>query len=175
MAERRTKRRFAHELYPHAVEGETRHLSIEVPYLYALTVGLEVWGTSWFDCDPKESVARTIHLMESRRIAFLADAMHQGLTGQEAWEWADQCAWDETGEIAYERAIHYGVPVAKIKPYACGPEPDHHDHYSDMENRSGLTTRIKGREDDCPECTEDDPAKPDPNTDPIPGLEDAGA
>ena len=30
MTERRTKRRYAHELYPHAEEGETRPLEVEV-------------------------------------------------------------------------------------------------------------------------------------------------
>ena len=31
----RTKRRYAHELYPHAGEYEVRPLAVEVPYLYA--------------------------------------------------------------------------------------------------------------------------------------------
>jgi hypothetical protein len=30
--ERRTKRRYAHELYPHGEEGGTRSLEVEVPY-----------------------------------------------------------------------------------------------------------------------------------------------
>ena len=42
MSERRTIRRYAHEMYPHAEEGETRALAVEVPYLYARAVGLDV-------------------------------------------------------------------------------------------------------------------------------------
>ena len=49
MSERRTIRRYAHEMYPHAEEGETRALAVEVPYLYAKAVGLDVWGTGWDD------------------------------------------------------------------------------------------------------------------------------
>ena len=41
MSDRRTKRRYAFELFPHADEGEVRPLSIDVPYLYgAVVVGL---------------------------------------------------------------------------------------------------------------------------------------
>ena len=157
---RRTKRRYAHELYPHAKEGETRHLSVEVPYLYAMAVGLDVWGTGWFKADPKESGARTVHHLEACRLALIADALLQGMTGQEAWAWADERSWDETSECTYDRALHYGIPFARIKPYPCGPEPDHHDHHSNMEERSGIVTRIAGREIDCPECSEDVPHQP---------------
>lgn len=33
-----TKRKYAHELYPHPAEGEVRPLAVEVPYLYARAV-----------------------------------------------------------------------------------------------------------------------------------------
>ena len=45
VAKRRTKRRYAHELYPHADEFEVRKLAVEVPYLYARAIGFEIEGT----------------------------------------------------------------------------------------------------------------------------------
>ena len=152
-----TIRKYAHELYPHAEEGETRPLVVEVPYLYAQAIGLNVWGTGWSDVEPRQLMAaRTQQLVYARREAFMADAMLQGLTGDEAWTWADRLGWDETGEWAYERATHYGVPVDRIKPYPCGPEPEHHHHMASTGDVTGhgRMTSIHCRESECPSCTE---------------------
>ena len=150
---RRTKRRYAHELYPQAGEWEVRALGVEVPALYARAIGMDVFGTSWFDIEPKLSIARTHDLIHAQKIALMADAMLQGLTGQEAWEWAEQRV-GESGEWIYERAVHYGVNPAAIKPYPCGPAPDHHDHTGPMQNGWATVTRAEGTEEDCEECTE---------------------
>lgn len=159
--ERRTKRRYAHELYPHAEEYEIRSLDVDVPYLYAIAVGYAVQGTGWFDApwrtDEWASLAcseRTIGFITACQRALLADALLQGLGGQEAWEWAES-RYSEDGELFYERAIHYGVPVERIKPYPCGPEPEHHDHRIPSD-RSGWWAlhRIDGRESECADCTE---------------------
>lgn len=151
---RRTKRRYAHELYPHAEEWEVRLLEVEVPYLYARAIGFDVRGTGWFDAEPKESGARTHHMIDNHRIALMADAIHQGLTGQAAWEWADSRMTDD-GEWVYERAVHYGVDPDAIKPYRCGPTPGHHDHHSAPDAWGWRTvTRVPGAEEDCEECTE---------------------
>ena len=150
---RRTKRRYAHELYPHAEEWQTRPLELEVPYLYARATGMDVCGTGWFDAEPKERGARTHHLVNAQQIALMADAMLQGLTGQEAWAWATQRMTDD-GELVYERAVHYGVNLAQIKPYPCGPTPDHHEHCTPSGKGWSTITRVPGTEDDCEECTE---------------------
>jgi hypothetical protein len=151
---RRTKRRYAHELYPHAEEWQTRLLEVEVPYLYARAIGFDVRGTGWFNTEHKESNARTYDLINSQQIALMADAMHQGLTGQAAWDWADSRMTDD-GSWVYERAMHYGVDPDRIKPYPCGPTPDHHDHLAAPDSRGWQTvTRTPGAEDDCEECTE---------------------
>lgn len=154
--QRQTKRKYAHELYPHNPDEYTpRPLEVEVPYLYARAIGLNVSGTSWMEVDPKESGARTVQLVEARQLAFMADAMLQGLTGQEAWDWADTHASDETGEWAHERAKHYGVDAHLIKPYPCGPEPDKHEHLAEPDARGWRTvTFVQGKESACPECTE---------------------
>lgn len=156
--ERRTKRRYAHELHPGT--EETRPLAAELPHLYARAMGFEVDGTGWYDLlsgDTDQSrVAsnRILQLLDARRIAFLADALAQGLAGDAAWAWADQYASDEDGELAWERAEHYGVRPQAIKPYPCGPVPDEHEHYSNQEERYGVVTRVPGPEDACPDCTE---------------------
>ena len=80
---RRTKRRYAHELYPHAEEWETRALEVEVPYLYSRAIGFDVGGTGWFSkAEPTEMATRTHHLLDARLIALMADAMLQGLAGR---------------------------------------------------------------------------------------------
>ena len=150
---RRTKRRYAHELYPHAGEWETRPLEVEVPYLYARAIGMDVWGTGWFEAEPKDAGARTQHLVNARQVALMGDAMLQGLAGQAAWEWADTRMTDD-GECVYERAMHYGVDPGQIKPYPCGPVPGHHEHLSPEVNGYRTVTRVPGAEEDCEECTE---------------------
>ena len=153
---RRTIRRYAHELYPHPDESEVRPLSVEVPYLYARAVGLNVWGTAWFDTQGREASDRILLLLEARQKALIADALLQGLAGDEAWAWAvGRC--DETGEVVHDRAVHYGVPVSLINPYPCGPELDHHDHMSTTGDATGhgIVTRIDCPESECPTCTEE--------------------
>ena len=154
---RRTKRRYAHELYPQAEDGAVRGLAVEVPHLYAFAVGHEVWGTGWFtalkgDEHRREAADRTVQLIYARQVAFMADALAQGLTGDAAWQWAEEHLADETGELAFERAVHYGVDPARIKPYPCGPEPVDHRHYSHGDH--GIVTRIPLRESECADCTE---------------------
>lgn len=150
-----TKRKYAHELYPPADEWEVRPLSVEVPYLYARALGYGIWGTGWIDADPQESRDRILQLLNARNMALLADAIHQGMTGDEAWAWAAE-RYDEAGEIVYDRALHYGVPDSLIKPYPCGPEPTTHYH---MESTGdvmgiGLVTVIGCPESECETCTE---------------------
>lgn len=161
-AERRTKRRYAHELYPHPGEFEVRPLHIEVPYLYARALGLEVWGTTWLDrhaSDEQREIGmqRTMLLIAARKEAALADALLQGMRLQAAWEWACSRALCEDGSPIYERAMHYGVPAEDIKPYPCGPEPDRHRHRgAPIVGIAGAHTSVpvEGRESDCLECTE---------------------
>lgn len=158
---RRTKRRYAHELYPHPDEREIRPLSVEVPYLYARAIGLEVWGTSWFDLDLNDKSSaqlysmRSIAIVDAGQAALLADALLQGFAGDEAWAWAANRYSDDNSWV-YERARHYGIPIAQIKPYPCGPEPDHHDHLGALKANGWCDVfRIKGPESDCPDCTEE--------------------
>jgi cytochrome c5 len=161
-----TKRRYAHELYPHPDEGEIRPLAVEVPYLYARALGFRVDGTSWFEPfrdtttgEVNREVAqrsgdRTNLMIYARQRALLADALLQGLSGEEAWAWAEEHD-DVEGEWVWERAVHYGVDPDAIRPYPCGPEPDHHDHWTPRD-ANGVRTlighRVVGKESDCANC-----------------------
>ena len=157
---RRTLRRYAHELYPHPDEGP---LAVEVPYLYARAQGLRVFETGWYDMlaapspMPEIAAARTSALVQAGLLALLADALHQGLAGDEAWEWAlVRAGGDSLEEWVWDRGTRYGVDLDRIKPYPCGPEPDHHDHMETTGNAMGygFVTRVPGRESECLACTE---------------------
>ncbi|MFI5426086.1 hypothetical protein [Aeromicrobium sp. UC242_57] len=89
-----------------------------------------------------------------RQRALLADALLQGMGGQEAWEWAES-RMDESGEWIYERAEHYGVPIEQIKPYPVVAERDRHDHHDAPDERGWQTShRVEGKESECLECCE---------------------
>lgn len=116
-------RKYAHEIYPHPQYGLVRPLAEDVPYLYARALGLEP-GDSWHDAlDSKDNarralaMSRTNHLVAAREIALTADALLQGLSGDEAWKWAQERANEGSGEWIWERAVHYGVDPEAIKPY----------------------------------------------------------
>ena len=157
MTERRTKRRYAHELYPHAEEGETRPLEVEVPYRLARAIGLQLEGTSWTTADPETTGQRVMEMINETRIALLAVALHESLSGDEAWTYADEALCDEMWQL-FVACKKYDVPVDQIKPYPCGPEPDHHDHLDTPDARGWQIVHwIDGRESDCPECTEEVP------------------
>lgn len=167
MTERRTKRRYAHELFPHPDEGEVRPLSVDVRYLLAQAIGYEVTGTCWYDFDSQEARARamdrTMALIRQRELALIADALHQGMAGDSAWEWAQQRAAEESGEWIAARAEVYGIDWDQIKPYPCGPEPDSHDHLSERDARGfAIVTRVRGKESECDECTEPVPPTEQP-------------
>lgn len=153
----RTIRRYAHELYPEGEEGETRDLAVEVPYLLARTLGLNVWGTGFMDAGSGEHAMRAAEFVITGRLALVADALLQGMSGQQAWEWADQrSGGDNLAEWAYERAVAYGIDPHRIKPYPCGPEPSTHYHKASTGNvlGEGTITSIGCPESECPDCTE---------------------
>ncbi len=158
---RRTKRRYAHELYPHADEWETRPLEQEVPYRLARAVGFQPEGTGWFNAAPKVAAARTVEYLNEARIALLAVALHEGITGNEAWQWVDVRLHEEIWQL-WESCKKYGVNPDQIKPYPCGDEPNHHDHLGPRDARgSASITRVQGKESECLACTE---PLPEPST-----------
>jgi hypothetical protein len=152
---RTMKRKLAHQLYPEP--AELADLTDEhVPYLYARAYGFRVNGTGWFDVEPDVAGTRTMLLIQAAQIAVLADALAQGLTGADAWRWAEETLADESLECVWDRAAHYGIPFDSIRPYSCGPEPEQHDHVAAPDARGyRLVTRVRGRESQCPDCTEE--------------------
>lgn len=157
-----TKRKYAHELYPHPEEDEIRPLTVEVPYLYARAIGFDIHGTNWMklaDARLREAGVRTHLMIAERGKALLADALLQGLSGDEAWRWAEERNNPEGAEWVWQQAVHYGVDPDLIKPYECGGEPEKHDHYEPM---PGSTWKrvivIDGKESECADCCEPDSA-----------------
>jgi len=148
---RRTKRRYAYELYPHAKEDEVRPLAVEVPYLYAQAIGWQATETGWVGVDREVVSLRFALLCMARERALLADAMLQGLRGDKAWRWVQEHL-DDSGELVWDRAVHCGVPADAIKPFPCGPEPD--DHYCGMGGIDGWRRNVPGKESECEHCTE---------------------
>lgn len=162
---------------PHPDEGEVQPLDQAVPYLYARAIGLQVQDTDWHDlgrtpedrCDEhghvrpefRLAIARTAAMIEAMRFALHADALLRGMSGAEAWEWAERYAVspDILHEITWEFAVHYGVPVDQIKPYPVIAEPAQHWHHDRTGNAtgSGIMTRIDCPESECEACTEEIP------------------
>ena len=145
MSDVETKRKYAHKFYPHGGEYEVRPLAIEVPYLYARAIGLRLTGTGWFDAPWRDnewareaSTTRTVLLIEADSKALLADALLQGLSGDEAWEWASS-RYDDEGSWVYQRALHYG-------------EADAHGWRNVL--------RAEGKESECADCCEPEAGKP---------------
>lgn len=159
---RRTRRRFAHELYPEPGDGAS--LEESARYWLARASGLNVWGTDWLDLmDAPNPLSRKLAwmraevLVRTRHIALLADVLASGLTGQEAWTEAAEMASDETGEIVWDRAVAHGIDPDRIKPYPVVAEPDHHRHWTPRDPRGVrvLIGTIDGKESECPDCTEE--------------------
>ena len=157
----RTIRRYAHEIYPlhHEDIGEIRPLAMDVPYLYARAIGLSVRGTGWLDAEGGKAGDRISMLIAAGETALIADALLQGLAGDEAWKWARERSNDETGEWVWERAMHYSVDVRHIKPYPCGPEPEQHEHLTQESEGVWSSKYAQCRESECPDCTEPVPAE----------------
>lgn len=157
--ERRTRRRYAHELFPHPAEGEARPLEVDVKYWLARAHGFSPRGTSWLVVSPVEVADRIAVMQDAQHVALLAVALEKGLSGQEAWTFAAERLHSETSEWIGEYALEYGVHLDVIKPYPCGPEPEHHDHLSEPNARGDrFITRVDGKESECHDCTEEAPA-----------------
>jgi hypothetical protein len=157
---RRTKRRYAHELYPVPEEGEARPLDVEVRYHLSRAIGYDVSGTSWGSVEPRTLAGeRIMTMLREADLALLAVALHKGLSGQEAWDFMATRATGEVSEWISEFAVEYAVDWHEIKPYQCGPEPDHHSHLSNPDPRGDrMVTFVDGKESECPDCTEEVPA-----------------
>lgn len=164
--DRRTKRRYAHELYPHPEDGEPRALAVDVRHALAMAIGSQV-GREWHDLmsEGGESARiasdRTMYHLALVEVAFLAVALADGLSGQAAWDWANSARGDEVDKLLYDAAARFDVDWDAIKPYLIRSEPDTHEHWTPR-NARGVKTlleyRVPGKESDCEACTEPVPA-----------------
>lgn len=115
------EQKYAHELYP---EPDGHDLATDVPYLFARALGFRAGTDQWHEYlssgdEAKQRMAweRTVLQCELRGTALVADALAQGMSGQEAWTWSQERADEESGEWIWERATAYGVDPEAIKPY----------------------------------------------------------
>lgn len=149
-----TKRKYAHELFPEP--DLATPLEAMMPYLYARAIGMNTMGTGYLHAPIRDHGFRAETFMAAALEAFVVDALMQGMTGDEAWQWA-QSRCCEPGEWLYERGAVYGVDYYAIKPYPCGPEPGWHWHGKSTGDSTGqgALTRVHCPEDECPDCTEE--------------------
>lgn len=161
-AKRRTIRRYAHELYPHPDDWEVRPLAVDVRYALAQAIGTKI-EREWHDLidaggeSARLAADRTMYHLARCEIALLAVALHEGLGGEDVWEFAQERASDEVDTIVWEYAVKYGIDPDAIKPYAIRSEPDSHQHWAPRDERGWRTLlehRVEGKESECAVCTE---------------------
>lgn len=107
---------WAHEVYPHPSDGfEAGPLEDDVRYHLARAIAMvpEYDGGEF----GRAYVERINVMLGERHIACLLVALHKGLTGQAAHDFAHQYSGDESGECIYDFAREYGVDLGRIKHY----------------------------------------------------------
>lgn len=106
--------KYAHEVIPHPKEGEAAPLETLVRYHYAQA---EAWIKSFSaaigagDYGPNGADFTLASFMGHMHRALLFDALAQGLTGQEAADWASTRNHSESAEWIWERAEVYGLDL----------------------------------------------------------------
>lgn len=115
------EKQFAHKIVPHPEEAEQRPLAVTVRYHYAQAIGWHLafaesirdgigsWGA-------EVDFALSSYLGHAH-LAFLHDALAQGLVGQEASDWAAGRNHSESAELIWERSAKYDVDPDLIRAY----------------------------------------------------------
>lgn len=115
-----TELKYAHEIVAHPDEGEAKPLDYLVRYHYAQA---QAWHLAFAAviAEPEMDGARLdlalSNYLGHSHLAFLHDALAQGLAGQEAATWASELCHSESPELVWERADHYGINPDEIRPY----------------------------------------------------------
>ncbi|MEV5001967.1 hypothetical protein [Nocardioides sp. LML1-1-1.1] len=113
--------KYGHEIEPHPCEGETAPLGRLVRYHYAQAIA---WHRAFAETITGASQAERGQIdftlaqyLGHAQLAFLHDALHQGLASQEAADWASVRNHSESAELVWERAVHYGINPDEIRAY----------------------------------------------------------
>lgn len=110
-----TNSKYAHEIVPHPEEGETTPLETLVRYHYAQA---QAWHLSFAEAiNGNDFDFPLSQYLGHSHLAFLYDALIQGLIGQEAADWASVRHHSESAELVWERGDHYGINPDEIRPY----------------------------------------------------------
>lgn len=110
-----TDLKYAHEIVPHPEEGEVVDLPILVRYHYTQA---QAWHLSFAESINGDFDFPLSQYLGHAHLAFLHDALLQGLSGQEAADWASVRHHSESAELVWERADHYGINPDQIRPYS---------------------------------------------------------
>lgn len=110
-----TATKYAHEIVAHPEEGEAVDLLHLVRYHYAQA---QAWHLAFAEAiNSRDFDFPLSQYLGHAHLAFLHDALHQGLAGQEAADWASVRNHSESAELVWERADKYGLDVDQIRPY----------------------------------------------------------
>lgn len=122
--------KYAHEIVPHPDEGESRPLGTVVRYHYAQALA---WHLAFAEVirvgelGPRLDFALSQYLSHTH-LAFLHDALAQGLADQGAADWAAVRIHPESPELVWERAVHYGLDPDEIRAYETTREAKGDNH-----------------------------------------------
>jgi hypothetical protein len=113
------EKKYAHEIEPHPEEGEAVPLDRLVRYHYAQA---QAWHLAFAEAISGDIGTAEFDFPLSRylghsHLAFLHDALLQGLSGQEAADWASVRHHSESAELVWERGVAYGLNPDAIRPY----------------------------------------------------------
>ena len=112
----KTTKKYAHEIVPHLDEGETKPLDYLVRYHYAQA---QAWHLSFAEAINSGDFDFPLsQYLGHAHLAFLHDSLAQGMSGQEAADWASERTHSESCELVWERANACGLPVDEIGAYA---------------------------------------------------------
>lgn len=114
-------KKYAHQIVRHPEEGEALPLNHLVRYHYAQA---QAWHLSFVDAlDSMNFDWPLSQYLGHSHLAFLHDALAQGLNGQEAADWASRRCHSESAELVWERAAAYGLDPDAIRAYAWQRKP----------------------------------------------------
>lgn len=110
-------KRYAHAIAPHPEEGQATPLRELVRYHYAHATAWHLAFSEVID-DPGPRLDLALsQYMSHIHSAFLYDALAQGLSGQDAADWASTRSHGESAEWIYERAEVYDLDPDEVLPY----------------------------------------------------------
>lgn len=109
---------YAHDVEPAPPVSEPHPLAALVRYHYAQSQGHWLAFLGLIQARDYAAIDGPLErFLLNARLAFTYDALAQGMTGQDAADWASVRMHDEAAEITYERGLAAGVDMDAIRAY----------------------------------------------------------